>query len=93
MKNVLNINERYIKGMFIMNKTGVWGDVIYSDGEEEQVDPIMALIQKYEDLKNSKIIFLEGETIEQAKERRGHELYLIDKEIEDKIYAKRLRRG
>lgn len=79
--------------MLMSNKTSVWGDIIYSDGEEEQVDPIMVLIQKYEDLKNSKIVFLEGETINQAKERRGHELYLIDKEIEDKIYAKRLRRG
>ena len=77
--------------MKTLSKNNTWGNIIYSDGEEEIEDPIMILIQKYEDLKNSKIIFKPGETIEQAKERRGHELYLIDKEIQDKIYAKRLR--
>jgi len=73
------------------NKSNVWGGVIYSDEEEVKEDPIVLLIQKYEDLKNSPIIALEGETIEQMKERRQHELYLIDKEIYDKIYAKRIR--
>jgi hypothetical protein len=77
--------------MMMENKSNVWGGVIYSDEEEVKEDPIVLLIQKYEDLKNSPVIALEGETIEQTKERRQHELYLIDKEIYDKIYAKRIR--
>lgn len=76
----------------MQRKTNVWGTVIQSESfDEEKEDPIIMLIQKYEDLKKSLLVIKPNETIEQAQERRRQELYLIDKEIQDAIYRKRLR--
>ena len=71
------------------NKSNNWGTIVYTDGEEVETDPIMMLIQKYDEIKNTKLEVKSEETIEQARERRQLELYNIDKEITDKIYLKR----
>lgn len=67
-----------------------WGPISYTDSEEEEkLDPIMTLIQQYEDLKNSPIIFKPGESIDEARNKRQIELFEIDKKVWDLIYIKR----
>lgn len=73
-----------------MTMSRTWGEISYSnEEEEEQLDPVAVLMQEYETLKESPIIYKEGESLKAGKERRQHELYIIDKKIWDIIYIKR----
>jgi hypothetical protein len=74
--------------MLIKKMSEMWGPIISSGEEDDENDPIVMLTQKYEDLKNSQLSFKLDETIEEATERRRHELFIIDKEIWDIIYKK-----
>jgi hypothetical protein len=75
----------------VINVSKTWGPVISSEGEEDKEDPIIILIQKYEDVKTAKYTMGDNETLNEVHERRRQELYKIDKQIWDLIYQKKLR--
>lgn len=68
----------------------VWGDIIYTDvDEEDKEDEIVILSEKAKTLRDEKIIPNENESWENAKERRKKEIMDIEKKIWDIIYFRR----
>lgn len=73
-----------------MSKKPLWGPII-SDEIADEDDPIVKIKMRIRALKDTKLDFSGDKTMKEVGDERNHQLYLMEKEIVDIVYKRKIK--